>query len=76
MMLHRHRHVLEPVYVRGSHEEFMDAINEKLQGVMEPHAPVDSLEINNVSHALAIAPDGEMHWSALLSIDVDVTEES
>lgn len=67
---------LEPVYVEGSHQEFIDAIGDKIKGVNERSGAAASL-VTNISHAFAFAPDGALHWSGFLTIEVEelVTDE-
>jgi hypothetical protein len=56
---------LEPIYVVGTHEDFMTAMTNKLEELRDSGAG-RTLVLTNVSHALAIAANGEMHWSALI----------
>jgi hypothetical protein len=64
-----HRRVdLEPIYVVGSHEEFVAAIGNKLTEVLDG-ADLTTLRVTNVSHTLAIDSSGQMHWSALISME-------
>lgn len=52
----------EPIYVVGSHEEFMTALASKLESIAENGV----LTIEHLSHAVA-SHDGELHWSALIT---------
>ena len=71
-MVNRQIH-LESVYVAGPHQEFVDAVGDKLREISSRYHEVDEFEVEDVSHAFAFAPDGQAHWSAFLRIVVTQT---
>lgn len=66
MMLRMTNFDLEPIYVVGPFEEFLDTIQRRLD-TLRDSGTGGVVTLTHVSHALAIAPNGETHWSALLS---------
>jgi hypothetical protein len=61
---------LEPIYIVGTHEEFVGAIGDKLTELLDRSPDDATLNGTNVSHALAIDPSGQMHWSAFVTAEV------
>ncbi|MCW2783368.1 MAG: hypothetical protein JWR35_3819 [Marmoricola sp.] len=62
---------MEPVYVVGSHQEFVDTISDKLSARFAEHPGRTSLSVNQLSHSMAFGPDGTQHWSAFVIVQID-----
>jgi hypothetical protein len=60
---------LEPIYVVGSHEDFVTAIGDKPTELMDRQPAGAALNVTNVSHAVA-SHDGELHWSAFVTAEI------
>jgi hypothetical protein len=60
---------LETVYVVGSHDDFTEAIGDKLKALVQQHEGAE-LVVRHVSHAFAFHPDGQTHWSAFVTAEL------
>jgi hypothetical protein len=56
---------LEPVYVVGEHEEFIQALSDKLEAL----GANGTLDLHEVSHSVT-SHEGHLHWSALITATV------
>ncbi|HYI35643.1 MAG TPA: hypothetical protein VEX39_03510 [Thermoleophilaceae bacterium] len=68
---------LKAVHVAGTHDEFETAVGDAIKEAgaadlpegAEPDGLV-TLNVTGISHAHAIAPDGEHHWSAFVTVEI------
>jgi hypothetical protein len=67
---------LEPVYVRGTHQEFVDAVGDKIGELIDRNPDGADFEVTGFSHTLAFSPSGEMHWSGFMTAELTWEEDS
>lgn len=72
--VHTHVH-LEPVYVVGTHEEFIDALGKKLTDLVDDAPGGARFKVNQITHTLAFDADGRAHWSALFNAEITVRDD-
>ncbi len=74
MQIHRSIH-LEPIYVVGSHGEFVEAISQTLRDTGAKYPDRMDLNVTHISHSMAFDPSGMQHWSAFVTVEVRSDKE-
>jgi hypothetical protein len=69
-------HHVETVYVVGSHDDFTEAMGDKIAQLAEDNPESYFANVKHISHSFAFAEDGKTHWSAILIIEMRREEDS